>query len=240
MDAKGLYLDLLKRSLLNVLYARHEPKFDPAMRADGMDWPTWAHTMIGWKRLDHLQWCVETVLEEGIPGDLIETGVWRGGACILMRGVLAARGVTDRSVWVADSFCGLPPPSPDKYPADEGDTHHTHTALAIPREEVENNFEAYGLLDGQVRFLEGWFKDTLPSAPIASLAVLRLDGDMYESTIQVLEALYPRLSPGGFCIIDDYALKGCRKAVMDFIQSSCPGIVPEPIDRMGAWWRKPR
>ena len=84
--------------------------------------------------------------------------------------------------------------------------------LAVPEEEVKANFRRYGLLDDQVRFLPGWFKDTLQDAPIDRIAVLRLDGDLYESTIQALDALYPRVSPGGFCIIDDYlAVKACGK-----------------------------
>src|SRR5262249_7945660 len=158
------------------------------------------------KRLENLKFCVETAIRDGVPGDLIETGVWRGGACIFMRAILEAYGDKQRKVWVADSFAGLPKPNEAKYDADRGDKHHTFGDLAVPRETVEKNFEQYGLLDDQVRFLEGWFKDTLPSAPINSLAVMRLDGDMYESTIQALEALYPKLSPGGFVIIDDYFL----------------------------------
>jgi hypothetical protein len=94
------------------------------------------------------------------------------------------------------------------------------------------------MLDRQVRFLEGWFKDTLPTAPIGQIAVLRLDGDMYESTIQALEALYERVSPGGFVIIDDYFLGPCRQAVTDF--RSRTGIIDSiiDIDGKGVFWRK--
>lgn len=74
--------------------------------------------MVGLKRLDNLQYCVETVLRDGVEGDLIETGVRRGGSCIFMRGILAAYGDTTRKVYVADSFEGLPAPDPGKYPAD--------------------------------------------------------------------------------------------------------------------------
>lgn len=161
-----------------------------ALRAEGADWPPRAHTMIGLKRLDALQRCIEIVLQDDVPGDLIETGVWRGGACIFMRGVLAAYADPSRRVWVADSFRGLPPPNADRYPADRGAALHRCDALAIPRARVEANFAAYGLLGARVRFLEGWFADTLPTAPIDRLALLRLDGDMYASTMQVLDALY--------------------------------------------------
>lgn len=207
-------------------------------REYGKEWPARAHTMIGQKRLDNLQFCVETVLRDGIPGDLIETGVWRGGACIFMRAILAAYGDQGRSVWVADSFRGLPPPSPDKYAADLNDNWYTFDALAVSLEEVQANFRRYDLLDDRVRFLKGWFKDTLPTAPIERLAVLRLDGDMYESTIQALNALYDKLSPGGFVIIDDYFLRPCAQAVHDFRNSR--GITDPiiDIDEMGSYWQR--
>src|SRR4051794_31147520 len=77
---------------------------DPVKRWRGPIWPHRAHTMIGMAGLDNLRSCVEDVIARGVPGDLVETGVWRGGASIFMRGILAAHGVTDRTVWVADSF----------------------------------------------------------------------------------------------------------------------------------------
>ena len=142
--------------------------------------------MIGLRRLDNLEHCIRRVIEDRVPGDIIETGVWRGGACIFARAALAALGDPERKVWVADSFRGLPPPDPARHPADAGDRHHTKSALGIGRAAVEENFRRYGLLDDRVRFLEGWFADTLPQAPIERLAVLRLDGDMYGSTMDAL------------------------------------------------------
>lgn len=209
------------------------------LREVGRDFPAGAETMIGAKRMQNLRHCLEQVLNEDIPGDVIETGVWRGGATILMRGALAAYGDHDRTVWVADSFAGLPPPEPGRYPSDEGDTHHLRGELAVSVWDVKQNFERYGLLDDQVEFLVGWFEDTLPAAPIEELAVMRLDGDMYSSTIQALEALYPKLSTGGFAIIDDYgAVPACREAVTDFRRDN--GI-DEPlveIDWTGVFWRR--
>jgi O-methyltransferase len=205
----------------------------------GNYWPVRAHTMIGLKRLDNIQFCVEMAIKDKIPGDLIETGVWRGGACIFMRAILEAYGDTTRTVWVADSFVGLPPPNAAAYHADAGDTHHTYSDfLAVSRREVEENFRRYNLLDGQVRFLEGWFKDTLPKAPIDRLAVLRLDGDMYESTIQTLEALYDKLSCGGFAIVDDYHLEPCKQAVTDFRSGKGINDTIIDIDGNGVFWRK--
>lgn len=234
----NLYLDLLKRCLTNSIYGPREPGYDPEVRARGGDWPPTAHTMIGLRRLDNLQRCVEEVLDRGVPGDLIETGIWRGGAVVLMRAILEARGVRDRLVWAADSFQGLPTPNAAAHPADAADRLHTFRELAVPYEEVRENVAAYGLLDDQVRFLRGWFRDTLPTAPLSRLAVLRLDGDLYESTMDALTPLYPKLSSGGFVIVDDYALDGCRQAVHDYRDRHGISTPIEPIDWCGAFWRK--
>lgn len=209
-----------------------------ADRLNGTAWPIWAHTMIGMKRLNNLQECVETVLRDGVEGDLIETGVWRGGSTIFMKAILTAHGDENRKIFVADSFKGLPPPDTDKHPDDLGDNLHEYSYLAVSKEQVEENFRSYGLLDDRIVFLKGWFEDTLPTAPIEKLAILRLDGDMYGSTITALENLYPKLSVGGFCIVDDYILPNCKKAVSDYCSKI--GIDPEikDIDGTGAFWRK--
>jgi len=244
----GLYLDLLKRCLTRVLFPDRSFSHDlattsPVVLADrlqGKDWPTEADTMVGMLRLNQLEAGMVNVLENGVPGDFIETGVWRGGASILMRAVLKAYGDCTRRVWLADSFQGLPHPDPAQYPRDAGDSHHQLSSyLAVPLDEVKANFQRFGLLDDQVSFLPGWFKDTLPSAPIAQVAVLRLDGDMYESTMQALESLYHRVSDGGFVFVDDYgALPNCRAAVEDFRRAR--GIIEPvfPIDWTGVFWQK--
>jgi O-methyltransferase len=241
-DARNLYLDLMKRVLLNVIFNEEEQglkSFDKRERIEGREWPAIAHTMIGWKRLENIQRCIEDILARNIPGDLIETGVWRGGAIIFMRAVLKAYDVTDRCVWGADSFQGLPEPDPARYPADEGDNTHSFQELAISLDKVRANFEKYGLLDEQVRFLPGWFRDTLPTAPMDRLSLVRLDGDMYESTYVALESLYPKLSPGGYLIVDDYgACAGCQKAVGDFRETHKITEEVIPIDWTGVYWRK--
>jgi O-methyltransferase len=197
-----------------------------------------AHTMMGRKRLDSLHECLDAVQRDGVPGDLIETGVWRGGGTIFMRGFLAAHNVTDRCVWVADSFEGLPKPT---LAEDAGSNLSKEVApfLAISVDEVKALFERYGLLDDQVRFLEGWFRDTLPSAAIERLALLRLDGDLYESTMDALVPLYDKLSPGGFVIVDDYgALPQCKLAIDEFRADR--DIIDRlyPIDGAAIFWRK--
>jgi O-methyltransferase len=220
-------------------YTRLSKEELASIHQTGEYWPVRAHTMIGLKRLDNIQFCVEKAIKDAISGDLVETGVWRGGACIFMRAILKAYGDITRSVWVADSFAGLPPPDAAVYHADVGDMHHTYgDFLAVSRREVEENFRRYNLLDGQVRFLEGWFKDTLPKAPIDRIAVLRLDGDMYESTIQALDALYDKLSHGGFVIIDDYHLGPCRQAIADFRSRRNINDAIIDIDGKGVFWRR--
>lgn len=214
-----------------------------AARAEGRPFrsfiPELAHTMIGRRRLDHLERCLETIERDGVPGDLLEAGVWRGGACIFMRGFLEAHAVPDRVVWAADSFAGLPVPSLEE------DAGHDYSAtqfpaLAVPLEAVRATFARYGLLDARVRFLEGWFKDTLPNAPVERLALLRVDGDLYESTRDVLTALYDRVSPGGFVVLDDYfAFNPCRHATDDFRAERDIQVPFERIDWSGVCWRKP-
>jgi O-methyltransferase len=266
-EVRSLYLELIKKCLMDGIYGHLElvpstPQsfwkrtvvnlfatrglqlirtrdVDQEIRLEGRDWPVVAHTMIGAERLSNLQRSIEDVIQRGVRGDLIETGVWRGGATILMRAVLKAYNVDDRAVWVADSFEGLPKPDPQKYPKDIGDLHHTYRDLAVPIEDVKANFARYGLLDEQVRFLKGWFRDTLPTAPINKLAVIRLDGDMYESTIEALIHLYPKLSSGGYVIVDDYGVvPACREAVNDFRASN--GITDEmiAIDWSGVYWQR--
>jgi O-methyltransferase len=264
-DVRELYLDLLRRNLtrfgmpermpsewplrrrllfkaVNTIHSRRHGASGATQgrRELGLDWPAEAETMIGMQRLTSLQHCVETALAEDIPGDLVECGVWRGGACILMRAVLAAYGDGTRSVWLADSFQGVPRSNPANYQADKGiRAEFAAGILGVSEAEVRANFERYGLLDEQVRFLPGWFKDTLHDAPIERIAVLRLDGDLYESTIQALDALYPRLSPGGFCVVDDYqAVKACEQAVTDYRARHQITAEIVDIDGSGVLWRK--
>ncbi len=243
-------LDQLKRMLTNTL-ERNEPDVDqttPAFAARFLkhyiDGP--ALSMLPLARMDNIESCASDVVSRGVPGDFIETGVWRGGAVIFMRALLKARGVTDRKVWVADSFEGLPEPDAERFPL-EAQAHggavmregYKHFAVTI--DDVRANFERFGMLDDQVVFLKGWFKDTLPRAPIDRLALMRLDGDYYESTMDALKALYDKLSIGGYAIIDDYGEDEwtyCRQAVDEF--RSAHGLT-EPlvrVDRRCYYWQR--
>jgi len=272
-----LYLDLLKKSLLNEIFLNVEVAyfhardcvergmvpdlatvldaeanlaecFDLAVaaRREGKHLKRslknigFSHTMIGRERLEQLDECIHRVLSDNVPGDFIECGVWRGGATIFMRGALAVHGIQDRTVWVADSFEGLPKPSLEQ-DARIDLSKERFPQLAVSVDQVMRNFRKYDLLDDNVRFLQGWFKDTLPLAPIDRLALLRLDGDLYESTRDCLNALYDKVSPGGYIIIDDYGcLKCCADAVTDFRVAHGINNPITRIDWTGAYWRKGR
>lgn len=193
-----------------------------------------AESMLGRRQFDNMHRCVQDVLRHSVAGDFLEAGVWRGGMTIFMRAALAAYGVRDRKVWVADSFAGLPQ-------VDELVEHFSWSKgdMAISLETVQKNFQRYGLLDEQVEFLKGYFSDTLPRAPVRKLAILRIDADLYRSTLDALENLYDKLSPGGYAIFDDYYnLPDCRRAIDEF--RARRGITEEMcrIDTRAIFWRK--
>lgn len=236
-----LIVNWLRRSKILVLredgYSVEERR---ERRENGVDWPLMqAQTMVGLKRLDSIQTLLEDLIARKVEGDIIETGVWRGGASIFMRAVLKAYDVTDKKIWLCDSFEGLPKPEPDKYPSDTGDEHYKYSFLAVSQETVESNFRKYDLLDDQVRFVKGYFEDTLAHLTVDKFCLLRLDGDMYSSTIVALDALYPKLVSGGFIVIDDFGLGPCADAVNDYRKEH--GITAEitNIDGSGAYWQKP-
>ena len=243
------YLRLLRRCLCRELFpdgqydrqldSMQRLPFERALREDGSDWPVEAETMVGMKRLENLQDACLSVIREGIPGDFLETGVWRGGCGILMRAVLAATEDATRSVWLFDSFQGLPKPDPRCFPWDEGDMHWAFTYLEVSLAEVKANFERYELLDDRTHFVPGGFRKTLYKNEVDAISVLRLDGDMYESTWLALTHLYPKVSPGGYIIIDDYgALAGCKKAVDEFREKHTIVLPMSVIDWTGVYWRK--
>ena len=236
-----LIVNWLSRSKMIVLredgYSLDERK---RRRMNGVDWPLMqAQTMAGIKRLDSLQTIMEDLIKRQVEGDVIETGVWRGGSSIFMRALLKAYNINDKAVWLCDSFEGLPEPEPDKYPADEGDAHHSYNFLAVSQETVQENFSKYDLLDDKLRFVKGYFEDTLADIPADKFCLLRLDGDMYSSTIVALEALYPKLVQGGYIVIDDFGLGPCAKAVNDYRKKHGIDAPIIDIDGSGAYWLKP-
>lgn len=241
---RAAYLDLMRDSLIGRL--NEDPPlqsckvdgYKPENREDGWDWPSKAPSMIGAKRMNNVRSECERVLQAGVPGDFMETGVWRGGACIMMRAVLNAYHVADRRVIAADSFAGFPAPT-EGIPIDAAFDFHTYKDFAVSVAEVEAAFARYGLLDEQVVFVEGLFKDTLPTAPVDRLALLRLDGDMYASTMDGLVNLYHKVSRGGTVIADDYLLfESQRNAIDEFRAAHAISDPIIPIDQFGGYWIK--
>jgi len=245
------YLDLLKAVLTDTLF---ESGPDPDVLSPANYVQSLvehcirgrALTMVPISRLNNIQRCIEDVITNDVPGDLLEAGVWRGGTAVFMRAALAAHNCEDRRLWVADSFEGLPKPDPALHPI-EAKAHESklmkdvYHHFAVSLDEVQSNFSRLGLLDARVRFLKGWFKDTLPSAPIERLSVIRLDGDYYESTMTCLSSLYDKLSPGGYMVIDDYAQDDwthCRDAVDEFRSAR---NITEPLVRVDStchYWQR--
>ena len=239
------YLRLIEYCVLGLIYRDpgQDPwstgVFDAFKRQHGLDWPLQAHSMIGSKRMGNLRAMLEHVITNGVPGDFIETGVWRGGVCIFARAVFRAMVSPIGSSGSRNSFAELPAPTAASHPTDIGDTHYKIDALAISLDEMQENFRRYGLLDDQVRFLRGWFGDTLPTAPISAISVLRLDGDMYVSTMDALQALYHNVSEEGVIIVDDYhPIRGCMAAIHEFRAARCITAPIHEIDRIGVYWLK--
>ena len=260
-DAESLraaYLELLKLSLCDLvgastlsvtrsgegratagrMFSRALGPEELTLRAKGVDWPWSGLTMVGLARLDDLQACVESAVADGVAGDLIEAGAWRGGASILMRATLDSLGADERTVWVADSFQGLPPPDAERFPKDRELDLSGFDLLAVPMDEVQGYFARFGCEHG-VRYVEGFFAETLPALRDHRWAVVRLDGDTYESTWVALESLYPGLSVGGYVIVDDYQLiEECQQAVDDFRQRYEIAEPLEEIDWNAVRWRR--
>ncbi len=176
--------------------------------------------MVGMERLENLQNCCVSAIREGIPGDFVETGVWRGAVEF-------------------DSFRGLPEPDPQSFPADEGDMLWAYSYLAVSIDQVKSNFERYELPDDRTRFIPGWFRKTIPQAELDCISVLRLDGDLYESTWLVLTHFYEKVPSGGFVIVDDYgAITACKRAVDEFREKNSIVSPITAIDWTGVFWRK--
>ena len=270
------YLDLLKRALVNLVYAEDAVRLDSALSGglgadqvdrqrmlrdvryerpdayaavvatkldgglDGFWGARLAHTMIGLSGLDNLERCAHRVFADGVSGDFLEAGVCHGGASIFLRALQVAYGEDDRATWLADSFAGVPPPTHAVDREHDLDlTEERVPWMAAGVDAVRDNFETYDLLSDGVRFLPGLFADTLPDAPVERLAILRIDGDLYESTHDALEALYDRVSEGGYVIVDDYGcLEPCRIAVDEFLAKRGLDVEINQVDWTRVCWRK--
>ena len=181
-----------------------------ASGADGL-----AYAALGRVRLDHLAECLDLIRQEAVAGDLVDAGTGRGGPAIFMRGFLDAHELSGPRVWVADSFAG---------PAD--------------LYSVREAFARFDLLDERVAFLEGAPARTLANAPLDDVALLRIGSHDPNEAGAVLEALYDRVAPGGFVVIDGYGAADCQVAIDAFRKERDVAEPLERIDWSGAAWRK--
>ncbi len=180
---------------------------------------------------------VEAVLDYDLRGDLVECGVWRGGASFLMAELLRQAGVSDRTVWLFDSFEGLPPPAEVDGPAalacvsnTEHVRHFDNWRASV--EEVKRTAEKLGV-SRYTRFVKGWFEETLPAnkARPGPIALLRIDADWYGSVKCCLDNLYDEVVEGGLIVLDDYyTFDGCAKAVHEFLAER---HLPHRIETIG-------
>lgn len=180
------------------------------------------------------------VIQNGVPGDFVETGTYIGGTTIMLHKTLEKYDKSNlRQIWAADSFEGLPSPH-EKDASGPGKARKDAHAgkYSVSKEDFMAHLARYNSMTERVHILKGFFKDTLPTAPIKQIAFLRLDGDLYESTRDALTALYDKVSPGGAIYVDDYeSYGGCKQAVDEFRESrniKCP-LYTQGTDEKGTY-----
>jgi O-methyltransferase len=218
---RAAYIDLLKRTITNYAFLGGDSSFEDfhcvthydleqaKWKIDRVAQPL---TLLTKGQLDLIEEIVVVLDELKVPGDFLEAGVWRGGAIILMRALLDAYRIDHRRVFAADSFSGIP----QNRHAVNDPVDDWSDRWAASLEEVRQSVARLGFLDEKIVFVPGYFADSLGSLTNERFALIRLDSDSYDSVRTSLEYLYPLLSTGGFVIIDDWHLPGCRMAVEDF------------------------
>jgi O-methyltransferase len=240
---RQLYLDLLIKILANTIYEdpsinpANTGPFQPELRATGLDWPAVAHTL---RSLMPLAARTPRIKMQHPPRQ-IPVSMKSPGICSSKARWARSRTFSSLRTPTIVWFAGLPPPNPHAYPQDDGWNFHRHKELAVSLDKVKDNFSRYGLLDDQVVFVKGLFADTLPSLNAGPFSLMRLDGDWYESTYIALDSLYPKLSPGGFVILDDVNfIEPCRQAVMDYRSRNGITATMYEVDWSASWWQKER
>lgn len=215
----------------------HTVPFNLERRYGGLDWPLFGATMIGHLRLDNLRDCIFNVIEQQIVGDIVETGVWRGGAMLfaaLLLEVLTP--LSTRRVWLCDSFSGLPPASTEK----DTNSWVQQEYLRVPSSDVAELFDKSGIPADRYMLLKGYFNETMPqlASKVDSIAVLRFDADMWESAMDVFCSLYGRVPLGGFIIVDDWFGFPSREAIEGIFADLGVQEAIIPIDTLSVFWRK--
>jgi O-methyltransferase len=234
--AQWLFQKVLPKSVKIVRISKGKE----GMRESGSDSTLNCYTLVGYKRLDFLENALLSISKEEVEGDILEAGVWRGGASIYIKKLLDMLG-QDRVLYCADSFEGMPKPKLSQ-DLKSGDGDYSEVEFySVKLERVIENFKLFNALDDKVHFIKGWFSDTMPtlSENIQKISLLRIDCDLYESTNCVLSSLYPKVSSGGFIYIDDYnSWAGCKQAVDDFRRNQKIDTPLIQVDWSSVFWRK--
>lgn len=197
------------------------------------------YTLVGSERIHSLYVLAQRIEEERIPGDVIECGVCNGGTAAVLAH-FATRSRLNRTVWLCDSFQGMPKTTAEDRATAEGDTGEAHVGKEVGDpvrvSEVLRRVDAD--MD-RVRIVSGWFQDTFPSVGASRIALLNIDADWYESVKLCLSTFYDRVVPGGFVSIDDYGhWPGCRKAVDEFFSERQLSYELHRADYTAHWFRK--
>ena len=253
--SRMMLADILIRALSYTLYV--DKVQDDFVR--GHTWPKHAISMGGVDAMWNVANLTEKVISAPVEGDFVEAGVWKGANGIIARKLFDAADDATRTVWCLDSYAWLPPPD-ERYKKDSGDKHHTyakrHPVLRVDLNDVSSIYRRFGIdvsdasQVGGTKLVKGFFNETAPKVAgmVRHIAILRLDGDMYQSTWEVLIAMYGKVSLGGYVIIDDYGLRGAKGATDDFRKCArisapfhffLPENTPYPGGRTGkVFWQK--
>lgn len=223
-------IELLKIRLLQLMDITTEDEM--FRRINGLDWN--GYTMIGLRRLDNLEMCINSVIKNNVTGAIVEAGVWRGGACIFAAGVLKEAGVK-RNIYVCDVFDDTFPGP--QYECDSWTEVYDFTALSVSLGDVKANFNKFSLLTDNVIFKQGWFSDTLQTIE-EPISILRVDGDTYQSTLETLQ-LEKNIPSGGFIIMDDWAINVSRRAFLDYFEDRVTDKDVVEVDSLSVYWKKP-
>lgn len=184
------------------------------------------YTMVPYDALLQMERFINDIEKRKVPGAIVETGCWRGGCGAFMAKVLKNKGAT-RPIFLFDSFEGFPTPGPEDEGALKKAGKDAASFAGYNTASYEDAQQVLKKLDVEATLVRGWFKDTVPARKneIGKIALLRLDGDLYESTKTCLEGLYDQVADGGIIVVDDFGFSGCRKALYEFF--AMRGISPE-------------
>lgn len=203
-------------------------------------------TLVSIERCYALYQSVNYILKNNIPGDMVECGVWKGGSCMLMALMLKDAVISDRKIFLYDTFEGMTEPGDldgeeEKKQWEEGRVSETlNTMCYAPLEEVKANLRTTGFPENRIIYIKGKVEDTIPGTMPSSISLLRLDTDWYESTRHELQHLYPMIASKGVLIVDDYgAWQGARKAVDEYFERNNPGVLINRVDYTGRLLVKP-